>query len=195
MKKEVFNGAKDTMVQIVDWTYINEKISEAVGFKVECRMGKGYIPSVTAVFEKDTDDGIFKYSEGKKTRGLLIDTECCGLSAKESSFLMSDTNEKPFSCNLFEGIGFFKVEKEEKGDIVSHAMFPSYYINIDEDDVKSCLTGKEIPMHEFMGSRYGYNPRIRSNERNILNLIFHEAKEEGNMDWKESKELEWEAAV
>jgi hypothetical protein len=102
----------------------------------------------------------------------LIDKECCGCSSENRNFFSSDLNEsEPFSLNLFKGLGFFKIyEKSEDGN-QSVAMFPSYYFDIDVDDVIKCSI-EEQPLYEYMGNRYRYNSRIQNNEGEILNLVY-----------------------
>lgn len=166
MKKEVYQGAIHTMVQIIDWTPINEKIRKATGRPIECRLGNGYIPDVTAIFNENY---------GKQTRSLILDQECCGSIAENTNMLISDLKEESFSVSLFKGIGFFRTHDDEMNKIM--AMFPSFYFDIDEDDIKACLTGEEMPLYQFMESRYNYNGRVRSNERKTLGYIFHENPE------------------
>ncbi len=102
----------------------------------------------------------------------MIDKECCGCSSENRNFFSSDLNEsEPFSLNLFKGLGFFKIyEKSEDGN-QSVAMFPSYYFDIDVDDVIKCSI-EEQPLYEYMGNRYRYNSRIQNNEGEILNLVY-----------------------
>jgi hypothetical protein len=155
--KKVYKGSVDIQVKIIDWTKINEIISEKVGHPVKCNIGNGFIP-----FKKDG-----------KQEYILIDNECCGCSSENRNFFISDLNEsEPFSLNLFKGIGFFKIyEKSEDGN-QSVAMFPSYYFDIDVDDVIKCSTNKEQSLYEYMGNRYRYNSRIQNNESEILNLVY-----------------------
>ena len=171
--KEVYVGATQTMVKIIDWTKINKIISKDVGYSVECRIGNGIILDVTAEFDKD---------EVEQTRNILIDKECCGCSSQIKNMFSSDINEGiPCAFKLFKGSGFFKIHEQEDGR-KSVAMFPSFYFDIDVDDILMCLTGEEMPLYIFMESRYNYNPRIRSNEYDILKLVYHNHRKQGLND-------------
>ena len=52
-QKQVYKGALSTMVKIIDWTSINKAISDKIGEQVECRLGKGLIENVEAIFNKE----------------------------------------------------------------------------------------------------------------------------------------------
>ena len=52
-QKSVKKGALNLKVKIIDWTPINKAISDKVGMQVECRLGKGFIEDVEAVFNKE----------------------------------------------------------------------------------------------------------------------------------------------
>jgi hypothetical protein len=73
-------------------------------------------------------------------------------------------------------------------------MFPSYEFSIDVDDVINCLTGEEKSLFEFMGNRYGYNPRIDSNEMETLRLVYYWDYINGNKEWIESEmvDVNWD---
>lgn len=175
-EKDVKLGAIQTMIELIDWTPINEKISERVGYAVECRAGHGLIRDVTAQWDKDQEP---------ESRSIILDKECCGVTAKNENFLISDLCEKPFTVKKFEGIGFFQ-KFNDKGEKVM-AMFPKFYFSIDQDDVYKCLTGESIPLYQHMGQRYGYNPRIHSNELQILQKLYQGANYK---DWvKTEKKL------
>jgi len=180
--KNVHRGSIDLKIKVIDWTKINQAISKDVGQEVECRLGNGFIENVEAIF----DDEIV----GVEIKSLIIDKECCGSVSEKRNFYISELNAgEPFGVNLFKGIGFYKVNKEtEKGFSVS--MFPSYYFDIDIDDIKNCLTGEEIPLYQFMGSRYAYNGRIENNEMNILRLVYYKDKKNGFTDWAKTEILE-----
>ena len=181
-QKQVYRGAIDLKIKVIDWTKINEVISNKVQQDVECRLGNGFIEDIEAIFDKDSSLEI---------KSLIIDKECCGSKSDSRNIYISELNKgEPFMVNLFKGIGFFKVDKKtEKGHSV--AMFPSYYFDIDIDDVKNCLTGEEIPLYQFMGSRYAYNDRIVTNEIHILKLCyFNEIKAGDNWKQKELMEIE-----
>ena len=181
-QKQVYRGAIDLKIKVIDWTKINEVISNKVQQDVECRLGNGFIEDVEAIFDKDSPLQI---------KSLIIDNECCGSQSDSRNMYISDLNKgEPFMVNLFKGIGFFKVDKKtEKGHSV--AMFPSFYFDIDIDDVKNCLTGEEIPLYQFMGSRYAYNDRIVTNEIHILKLCYFNEIKAGN-NWKQKELMEIE---
>jgi hypothetical protein len=180
--RKVRKGAIDLMVKVIDWSPINEIISEAVGVEVECRLGNALIEDVEAIFDKEY--------EIVETKSLIIDKECCGRSTDTNSFHISQLNEgKPFSVVLMPNVEFYKVHKEIDNKR-SIAMFPSYEFNIDIDDVKKCLTGEEITLYEFMNGRYRYNPRIEANEMDILNLVYYNQIIEGNTEFANEEEME-----
>ena len=174
--KEVKKGSLDLKVKIIDWTPINKVISEKVGEEVECRLGKGFIEDVEAIFDTD-------YGE-KETKSIIIDNECCGRETQTNNFYISDVNKGvPFSLTYFENVGFYKVDKKtETGTNIS--MFPSFEFSLDIDDVKKCLTGEEKSLFELMGGRYGYNPRIKSNELGILKLVYQNNSEARDFEWQ-----------
>lgn len=178
-QKSVRKGALDLKVKIIDWTPINKAISDKVGEQVECRLGKGFIEGVEAIFDKELG-----YEEIKS---LIIDSECCGRKTEKQNFYISELNDGvPFCINFFEEVGFYKVDEEtENGKRIS--LFPSYEFSIDVDDVKKCLTGEEKSLFEFMGNRYGYNPRIDSNEMETLRLIYYFDSLNGNKEWSKTE--------
>jgi hypothetical protein len=178
-QKSVKKGALDLKVKIIDWTPINKAISDKVGEQVECRLGKGFIEGVEAIFDKELG-----YEEIKS---LIIDNECCGRKTEKQNFYISELNDGvPFCINFFSEVGFYKLDKEtENGKSIS--MFPSYEFSIDVDDVKKCLTGEEKSLFEFMGNRYGYNPRIISNEMQTLGLVYYLDSINGKQEWAESE--------
>ena len=178
-QKSVKKGALNLKVKIIDWTPINKAISDKVGKQVECRLGKGFIEDVEAVFNKELGY--------KEIKSLIIDNECCGRKTETENFYISDLNKGvPFTINYFEEVGFYKVDVEIDG-VKGYSIFPSYEFSIDVDDVIKCLTGEEKSLFEFMGNRYGYNPRIDSNEMQTLRLVYHNDSENGNQDWAESE--------
>jgi hypothetical protein len=181
-QKQVYRGAIDLKIKVIDWTPINKIISEKVGHEVECRIGNGLIEDVEAIFDKDSSLEI---------KSLIIDNECCGSISDSRNFYVSELNAgEPFMVNLFNGIGFYKVAKEIDGG-KSISMFPSFYFDIDIDDIKNCLTGEEIPLYKFMGSRYAYNDRIVTNEIHILKLCYFNEIKAGN-NWKKKELMEME---
>ena len=182
--KQVKKGALDVKVKIIDWTSINKAISDKVGMQVECRLGKGFIEDVEAVFNKELGY--------KEIKSLIIDNECCGRKTETENFYISDVNKGvPFTVNYFEEVGFYKVNEEtENGKSI--AIFPSYEFSIDVDDVIKCLTSEEKSLFEFMGNRYGYNPRIDSNEMETLKLVYYFDSLNGNQEWAEFEVVEVE---
>ena len=182
-QRRVYRGAIDLKIKVIDWTKINEVISNKVQQDVECRLGNGFIENVEAIFDKDLNH--------KETKSIIIDKECCGSMSDSRNFYVSELNAgKPFTVELFKGIGFYKVAKEIDGGM-GISMFPSFYFDIDIDDVKNCLTGEEIPLYQFMGGRYAYNDRIITNEIHILKLCnFNEIKAGDN--WKQKELMETE---
>lgn len=173
--KKVKKGALDLKVKIIDWTPINKAISDKVGKNVECRLGKGFIEDVEAIFNKE-------YAF-KEVKSFVLDNECCGKQTEKQNFYFSELNDGvPFCANYFQEVGFYEVDEEtETGKRIS--IYPSYEFSIDVDDVIKCLTGEEKSLFEFMGNRYGYNPRIDSNEMEILRLVYHKDSEVGNNEW------------
>jgi hypothetical protein len=170
------------MVKIIDWSPINKKISEAVGREVECRIGKGFIEDVEAIFDRE-------YSE-MEIKSIITDNECCARTSEFRSMYVSELNDgKPFQINFIPNVEFYKVDETiDNGRRIS--IFPSYEFDIDLDDVKKCLTGEEISLYKFMGGRYGYNPRIKANEMDILKLVYqHDILEGDKLSLKE-KEIE-----
>lgn len=178
-EKEVMVGSIETMVKIIDWTAINKIISKRVGKNVECRIGNGIIMNVCAIFDKDT--------QVEENRHIIIDAECIGTTDERRNIFSSDLNEgEPFAIKVFKGIGFFEVFEPNEDGSKRISMFPSYYFDIDKNDVEKCLTGEEKPLFEFMGGRYGYNPRIKNNELGILRLVYHEHIKNKLKDWQKT---------
>lgn len=181
-KKEVYKGAIDLKVKIIDWTPINKAISERVGEEVECRVGDGLIEDIEAIFDKEY--------EQVEIKSLVIDAECCGSETHKTNFYISELNDgKPFTVNLIAGVDFYRVSKKtENGCTI--CSFPSYCFDIDIDDIKNCLTGEEKPLYQFMGGRYAYNPRIIGNEIGILNLCYYNDRKKGLKDYLVKLEME-----
>lgn len=174
-KKEVYKGAIYLRVKIIDWTPINKVISERVGEEVECRIGNGFIGDIEAIFDKEY--------EQIEVKSLVIDTECCGTLTDKRNFYASELNDgKPFTINLLRSVGFYSLNKKSENGFTVSA-FPSYYFDIDIDDVKNCLTDEEKSLFDFMKGRYDYNPRIRNNEIGILNLCYFKDRQKGLLDY------------
>jgi hypothetical protein len=183
--KQVKKGALDLKVKIIDWTPINKAISEHVGEEVECRLGKGFIENVEAIFDTD-------YAE-KEIKSLIVDNECCARVTESANFYISDVNDgKPFNLNSFNEVGFYKVDKITENGGRSISMFPSFHFSLDIDDIKKCLTGEEKSLFELMKGRYGYNPRIVNNEMGILELVYHNNSEAGDKTWMKEEMVEVE---
>lgn len=189
-KKEVAKGAIETMVHIIDWTPLNKIFSKACKGKVEIKMGTGFIPDVTAIFEEDQDNGVITIQAEKQTESLIIDSECCGINSVSKNVFIGDLKEVPFNVALFREVGLYKAPKKNKDGSMSISMFPSFHVDIDIDDIKKCLTGETMPLYQFMGSRYGYNSRVLSNELEILKLVYHESIEAEDFSWRDKKEME-----
>jgi len=164
-QKQVYKGALSTMVKIIDWTSINKAISEKIGEEVECRLGKGLIENVEAIFNKEIAQ--------TEIKSIIVDHECCGVITESKNYYLSELNNGlPFAINLIEDVAFYKVNEETENGM-SISMFPSYHFSLDIDDVLKCLTGEEKSLFEFMGKRYKYNPRICQNELDLFKLIFY----------------------
>ena len=80
--KDVFQGAIATKVQLIDWTKINEKISKAVGYDVECRVGNAYIPNIKGIIDQELNVD--------ETRSRLFDNDCWGVTSNTQNFHISD---------------------------------------------------------------------------------------------------------
>lgn len=183
--RQVKKGSLNLKVKIIDWTPINKAISEHVGEEVECRLGKGFIEDVEAIFDKE-------YGE-KEIKSLIVDNECCARVTESNNFYISDVNnKKPFSLTFFDEVDFYKVSKINENGGRSIAMFPSFAFTIDIDDIKKCLTGEEKSLFELMKGRYGYNPRIVNNEMGILELVYHNDSEAGDITWMNEETVEVE---
>jgi hypothetical protein len=175
MEKKVFKGALSTMVKIIDWTSINKAISEKICEEVECRLGKGLIENVEAIFDKEIGQ--------TEIKSIIIDKECVGRSTDLKNYYLSELNNGlPFAINIIENVGFYKVDTQTENGM-SISMFPSYYFSLDIDDVLKCLTGEEKSLFEFMGARYKYNPRICQNELDLFKLIFYNDRINSNMEF------------
>ena len=178
--KQVKVGSIETIVKIIDWKPINKIISNRMGMNLECRLGNGMLLDIEAVFKDNYDV--------KEKRCIIIDNECCGKSNDKVNHFSSDLNEgEPFAMKLFKEVPFYKIYESIDGK-QSVSMFPSYHFDIDVDDIKKCLTGEEMPLYLFMGSRYQYNPRIMSNEMEILKLVYYNHIENKMFDWQKSIE-------
>ena len=180
--RKVRKGALDLMVKVIDWSPINKTISDAVGKQVECRLGNALIENVEAIFDKEY--------EIVETKSLIIDKECCGRASEKHSLYVSELNDgKPFSLNVIPDVEFYEVDElTENGRRIS--MFPSYKFHIDIDDLMKCFTGEEIPLYQFMQGRYRYNPRIESNEMDILKLVYYNQTIKGNYEFAKEEEIE-----
>lgn len=155
MKKSVYKGSLELQVNLIDWTPINEKISNIVGCKVESRLGNAFIDDVESNF-----NGIIQ------KQSIIVDKDCCGQHSESKYIYISELNNaEPFHVKLFS-VEFYKVLE----DLIS--LQPSFVFEIDKDDIKNCLTGETKCLYEYMDSRYRYNPRIESNELKLLSLVY-----------------------
>lgn len=150
-RKPIYEVTKEIKVKLIDWTPIILKLKQDEELK-DLDM---YIASY---------DGIILIPSDKKEEGympILIDKECCGVDSEVKNILVEG---RVMCIEFLQGVGVFV---KNEGYI---SMMPKYYFDFDYDDIKKCLTGEEKELHEYMGSRYLYNPRIEKNMMDIIKL-------------------------
>ena len=161
MKKvNIPKGALELKVSIIDKDKLSEKISNAVGQNFNLMIDY---------------DGFLKTD----VNSYLIDNECCGVKESEMNFLFQDENANCVSANCFREVPFRRKKEEKIIDgqkATTISIFPSHYFDIDFDFLEDCIV-EEIPLCLFMGSRFNYNDRIKSNLHNILSDVFFDKKE------------------
>mgnify|MGYP000846956129 CR=1 FL=1 len=156
--KKVKIGAVELMVELIDWTKINEKISQATGTNVEVRSTNGLIKTVYGNKEPDN----IEYA--------IIDNECCGTVSEWRNMYIPTTDdnlkifESVFTCRIFQGVEFYEILEDK----TKRAMFPAYSIDISLETILECLTGEKQPLYVYMGGRYSYNDRLQENESKTL---------------------------
>ena len=174
--KKVKNGAVDLMVELIDWTKINEKVSQATGTNVEVRSNNGLIKSSwRAPKQKDLSTKVVEYA--------IIDNECCGIVCEKRNMYLPNVEdgikifEDVFGCNIFQSVDFYEI-RENKSEI---NMFPSYSIDISLETILECLTGEKKPLYVYMGGRYSYNDRLQSNEAKTLDKFLLDEDDNNNL--------------
>lgn len=176
------------VVQIIDWTPLEQAISEKVGYDVEVKVGTGYV-----------ENCLYQWDEMYKPfhKDIIIDAECCGVQSEYRHLLY--LNEGLDATNDLErefmNVGFYKKAVKEVGEdgnartLIS--IMPSFYIDIDVDSIKKCIVGKKT-LFEHCASRYGYNGRIQTNTHNTLSAIFgdkYSANDTVDVDRETGKEI------
>lgn len=95
-----------------------------------------------------------------ENKSLLIDNECCA-GELEKTF---DRATKKFEWKV--SLGIRKSTKTETGEFIP--MYHEGYIDLTESELRrEGLLDEKQTLKDFMGRRYGYNPRIESNTRII----------------------------
>lgn len=145
--RPIYKMATEIKVKIIDWTAIVNKFKNSDSIFKDKE------------FEIRAGNGIIFVGEDKTP--VLIDTECCGAESEDKNIMVQGNFT---NVRFIGGIGIFeKLEGRIK-------MMPTYYIDIDYSEIEKCFTGEEKELHEFMGGRYEYNPRIHQNLRWIVKL-------------------------
>lgn len=103
------------------------------------------------------------------SRPMLIDNECC------SGYLEIEFNKETLKKELCVKIGIRRSKKTDTG--VSYPIEFECYLPIFESDwIQNDLLLPEIPLKDFMGSRFNYNPRIESNTYRVVKAINQNSK-------------------
>ena len=164
------------VVQIIDWTPLEQAIGKKCGYDVEVRVGTGYVENCLYQW----DDMLMPFE-----KDIIIDAECCGVQSEHRHLLylnegLDTTNDLD---REFINVGFFKKQEKEIGEDGSVrtfvSMMPSFYIDIDVNSIKKCIVGKRT-LFEHCASRYGYNDRIQTNTHNTLSAIFGDKYSSGD---------------
>lgn len=147
-RKPIWEMTKEVKVKIINWKPIIDKINETLSktdpsISVEIRCGNGVI------------------FVGEDKAPILLDNECCGVKSESKNLFI---NGGIVTMQVIKGVGVFK---KLEGGI---AMYPTWYVDFDYDEIQDCFTGEEKELWDFMGSRYEYNPRISSNLRSMVSL-------------------------
>ena len=105
-------------------------------------------------------DSIFIHND----KSLLIDNECCA-GELEKTF---DRLSKKFEWKV--SLGIRKYTETEAGR--STPMCYEGYIDFSESELRrEGLLHEKQTLKDFMGGRFGYNPRIENNTRQIEEII------------------------
>lgn len=112
-------------------------------------------------------------------QSFLIDDDCC------AGKLEKIYNRETKSTEWKTSFAIRKSTKTENGE--SFPMYVNEYFDIPETELRdNNLLDNPISLKEFMGRRFGYNPRIETNTRIILKEI-QQSIEEYNQYLKESQ--------
>lgn len=63
-----------------------------------------------------------------------------------------------------------RIRTIDTNDCHPHSMFPDFYLPLTIETLES-LAGQPVSLKDFMGSRYNYNPRIKTNMREFIKDI------------------------
>ena len=168
-KRVQVQAYNEKIVEVIDWSKINNDISEECGMELQARLGKGFVADRTGVYDKDL--GV------AETKCLVLDSECCGGQTTTRNMVVTEDGGITTKVLTVETIKvpFYKVGKptiDEDG--TTHTpifVMPLYHFHIDIDVIKKNLTGEKITLFELMKNRYDYNGRIKSNEVNTMQVI------------------------
>jgi len=134
--------------QLIDWTNIEELVSEQHGEKLEVRWTKAFVSHM----ESPHDGGVCEY---------VFDHELCGIESESVRILLEEGKLASVTCIE---IPFNKVLEGNR-----IAIFPELHVYIPISMIEKSLTGDIIDVREMMGERRGYNDRLVSNENNFFN--------------------------
>lgn len=96
---------------------------------------------------------------------MLIDSECC------SGYLEKEFNKSTKSIEWCLKIGIRRSKISNDGTTSYPMSFECYFPIFQTDLIENNLLLSEVPLKDFMGRRYNYNPRIQQNTYRVLKAI------------------------
>jgi hypothetical protein len=91
---------------------------------------------------------------------MLIDRECVGRMEKHND----DSPEFIGGTRVIDELDIYEDLSAEE----AIAVFPSYRVAYSVEELKTFKSGEKMTLREFMGERYEYNTRIRSNTSELI---------------------------
>lgn len=111
---------------------------------------------------------------------IIVDTECCYyiLEKKHVDYFVDFVHDIPVRIKT----------KTKSGHSMS--MTTDFYFPINVDYLKSTFCMPQTSLKDFMGTRYGYNPRIEKNTREFIRDMNNYYKEDNKLAKPETSQGE-----
>lgn len=141
--------ATEIFVLTIDKERLIEKLIEEYEYKLE----KNQVLRISC-------DAILLDND-KKPTPVFVDQDCC------YGFM----NKHLYHNNKIQYAYFIGVHIDEKNDHgITMKNIPEFFIPLAEENFED-LSKEVLTLHEYMGTRYNYNPRIAKNTREFLTDI------------------------